>query len=722
MEHINIKLQETLNILSKTGKLFRVALTGEEIWKLYLKGFTKENNPVFRDPNSTVHNCNYCNNFIRRYGNVVAIGNDNEIISLFDTEVDEEYNNSFILMSEAIRKSVITEVFIEDFTMLQEMKYSNNISKSDSDYRLGLEKNVKRYTKEEAEKFGVVKENQIITFNHFSVRVPKTFINTSSVSAASLMAEYRSDKEVFKRALDEISESTFKLVVDLIVQGSLLNGDTYLEKVKTMLQFKRQYDGLPASQKDNWCWVNSYKLPIAKFKNELIGVFCSDLTQGMELNLTCQLWNKRVDPANYMKAVAPITKAQIEIAKKFIIANGYSEESFSNRRLATMDDIKVSEILHSNVGTEEIKPVSIFDNIASPATQHKKSEFSGVEEVAIDKFMADILPNCTSVEVFLEGIHEGNLVSLTTTDVKDAKPIFKWDSNYSWTFKGNLAGKSEIKEFIRSKGGAVDGVLRCSLVWNDDKEHKLRHDNSDLDLWCAQPNGDSIGFSRPYRKDQGNMFSSFDGQLDLDDRGYTNEVHAENIYFCDSRKLKDGTYTFWVNPWTVKDSKGFKAEIQFGNELYNFEYNKPLSHRVNVHIADVLVSNGVISISKFHLQPLELHSKVKTIWNLETNKFHKVNLVCLSPNHWGENKVGNKHYMFMLDGCKPQESLMGFHTENLSTELVECRKVLELIAHNNQIAIPENKVLSGVGFNSTVRNSLIVKLSGTHKRVIKLKF
>ena len=35
---------------------------------------------------------------------------------------------------------------------------------------------------------------------------------------------------------------------------------------------------------------------------------------------------------------------------------------------------------------------------------------------------------------------------------------------------------------------------------------------------------------------------------------------------------------------------------------------------------------------------------------------------------------------------------------------------------------PKDKELSGIGFNATVRDELIVKLEGTHKRMVKIKF
>jgi hypothetical protein len=50
---INIinQLQAQFTRLCQQQKLFRSSVSGAEIWDLYLAGF--ENDPIFRDPNST---------------------------------------------------------------------------------------------------------------------------------------------------------------------------------------------------------------------------------------------------------------------------------------------------------------------------------------------------------------------------------------------------------------------------------------------------------------------------------------------------------------------------------------------------------------------------------------------------------------------------------------------------------------------------------------------
>ena len=707
----NEKIQLRFNKLQETGKLFRSTVTGDQLWKLYLESFPPEYNNVFRDPNSSENNCNICHSFIRRYGNIVAVDSDNKVITMFDVEVDGEYHNSAKAVSELLKTAPIGEVFFETFQTLNSMNYSS-VKKTDKLFQLGLATNVKRYTKEEAEKYGVVKADQIVKFNHFHIFLKKDFIIFEDKSVETIMGGYRDAKNVFKRGLDEISIDTLKLVRDLIIQRSLLDGEPHRVKVEQMIKFKEVYDNLSKNEKDSWSWVNSYKLPYAKFKNELIGVLCSDLAEGMELNKACETWNKRVDPVNYKKAVAPITKKQIEDAKKFVEQNGYTE-SF-DRRLATINDIKISEIIHSNVGDDKVKSVSIFDNVKATSTRHKKSEFDGIEEVTVEKFMKDILPTCTSIEAYLQGKHSGNMVTMTTSNNEDSKPIFNWSNNYSWTYNGNLAGKSFIKEAVKSAGGKVDGVLRFSITWNDSDGK----DGSDLDAWCRQPNGEKIGYSTGFRKDSGNNFSSMKGQLDLDIRYPDGRLAVENIYFTDIKSLKDGKFDFWVNQYSSNNSQGFKAEIEFDGEIYSYEYNNPLRTGSNVPVASVTLNKGKFTI-EHTLQPVG--STSIDIYGLPTNEFHKVNLVCLSPNHWGDNKTGNKHYFFMLDKCKTDKTIRGFHAENLIPELYQHRATLEVLGNTTMIE-PTDKQLSGLGFNSTVSDELIVKLQGTFKRLIKIKF
>lgn len=726
MKNFTKKLQVQFSKMAASGKLFRVDMTGQQVWDLYLASFEKD--PVFRDPNATWYTCNNCNNFIRRYGNIVSISNDMKIETMFDVEAENEFVPVAKALSAAIKASTVTEVFFETFQELNSLPYEK-CTKSSTSFQLGLAKNVKQYTKEEAEKFGVVNSREIYTFDHMHLFLSREFVDMTGSSVESIQGNYREAKNVFQRAMETISLDTLQLVRDLIVQGSLLDGQTHLHKIEKIIPLKKEYDKLDASSRNNWCWVNSYKLPFAKFRNELIGTLCSELSEGEDLNKAVQAWNKRVDPVNYMKTTAPITKKQIEDAKKFVEENGYVE-SF-DRRFANIADIKASEILHVNSGKGDIKNGSIFDEVKTTATpsRHKRNEFDGVEEVSIEKFMKDILPGCSSVEVFLKNSHEGHMVSLTTSNVENSKPIFKWNNNYSWTFNGNLAGKSQIKEAVKSAGGKVDGVLRFSITWNEDGK-----DIVDMDAHATQPDRTEIYYGSYKGASNKTTMSGF---IDVD-MIRPSHLGVENIVWSNASKMKDGQYRFWIKNFCGGPNKGFKAEIEFNGETYTYEYNKPLAYKQDVGVAEVTLTKGEFEIK--HLIPESAVSS-KEIYGLETNQFHKVNLICLSPNHWGENNVGNKHYMFMLDGAKSPTSIRSFHNENLIPELAQHRKVLEVLGTTNMIeptVLSDGKKkkksagkdvaeidapeLSGLGFNATVKDEVLVRLTGNFKRMLKIKF
>jgi hypothetical protein len=706
--------------MSKSGKLFRVAMTGRKIWDLYLASFEDGDDPTFRDPESSTHNCNNCNNFVKRYGNIVSIDDKLNIVTMFDVEIEGEFKEVAKALSKAIKKSTIQNAFFETFTELQSLPYEA-CKKTSKQFQLGVAVNTKRYTKEEAELYGVVKHNEIREFNHIHLMIPAAFVDTTGKSVESIMAFHRDNAEVFQRAMEEIPLATLQLVRDLINQGSLLDGDTHLYKLDAMIPLKKEYDELAAKKKNNWCWVASRNFQFSKFKNELIGVLCSELAEGEELNKACQSWNKRVDPANYMKAKAPITKSQIEAAKKFVEENGYAE-SF-DRRFATIEDIKASEIKHINSGDGTIKSVSMFDNVKSTKHQHKRNEFDNIEEVTIDKFMKDILPSCETIEAYLKNGHANNMVTMTTANSKESKPIFKWDNNYSWTYNGNLAGKSQLAEMVEAKGGRTDGAFRFTQSWNE-----LEPNQSLMDLHVFMPGNKHISDAKPHdgygnssrvgwnHRQERNSGGSQD--VDYTDAAPTGYIPVENITFPTLNKMPDGVYICKIHNWSFRSSGGRgKAEIAFAGNVYQYEYPKT-KNKEWVTIAEVTLKNGQFTID--HKLPIA-NEQTKEIYELESNEFHKVNLVCLSPNHWEDNKSGNKHYFFMLDKCKTPSSIRSFHNENLVPEILEHRKVMEVLGSTNMME-PAKTQLSGLGFNATVKDELVVKLTGNFKRMIKIKF
>lgn len=720
-------VQAQFTKMCANGKLFRIELpykldenadvvsTGHQLWDLYLNSFRKEDNPIFRHSNSSTYNCNNDKHFIKRYGNVVAII-DNQIVTMWDLDLDE--SNPFYLsckaMSNALKNGEISNVFVETYKYLHNSNYEKT-GKNQPVYRLGREKEYVSYTEDKT--FGRVKANEPYEFWFFHIYLPKQFIDFSGDSVEKITGELRTTRQLFEKTLS-IPLETLELVRDLIIEDKFKRADGELPKIKKVIEIKNVYDNLDVN-KSVWLWNNMTNDVVCKFANCLVGEACMKLSKGESLNGVITFFNRENDSSKKYISTKTVTTNQIEIAEKKLIELGYISEDLSvnsfERRFANIDDINVNEIKHCNYDNSKDKPLGLFGKAGVPTnnqiSQHKKAEFDKVETVTIDKFMSDILPNASSVEVFLENRMKGNLVSLLTTVDKNAKNILKWDNSFNYNYYGNLSGKSSIKETVSSKGGKVDGILRCSIVWNDENQN----DSSDLDLWCTQPNKEKIGFDAGFRKDSGDKLSSCGGQLDLDDRGHKSNIHAENIYFISKSRLLKGTYGFYVHQYLARNSKGFKAEIEVNGDIYTYIFDKSVSG--NVKIADVKYDG--VNFSIIHHLP-EASSSQK-LWNLDTNQFHKVNLICLSPNHWGNNNVGTKEYFFMLQDCKTNEPAKPFHISQLNSELLENRKSLDLLA-NYKLIEPADKQLSGLGFNCTERDELIVKVKGSHQRVLKILF
>lgn len=164
---------------------------------------------------------------------------------------------------------------------------------------------------------------------------------------------------------------------------------------------------------------------------------------------------------------------------------------------------------------------------------------------------------------------------------------------------------------------------------------------------------------------------------------------------------------------------GFTLEIEYNGEVRQFVYDKPVKHKENVMVAEITYSKSK-GIQIRELIPSTSNSSIG-IWNIDTNKFHKVTVMMLSPNYWDEQGIGNKHYFFMLDDCKNPEPVRGFFNEYLNSELTPHRKVFEVLADKMKTPYQEHQ-LSGLGFSSTMRNSVIVKVDGTFSRTLKVNF
>lgn len=670
--HFSKKLSDHFTAMS-TSDLFVSSIDPDLLWEKYLQSFPEGSNPIFRQRSE--HDCQCCKHFIRNFGSVVSINDNLELVTIWDLkdlefpyDVVAEQMSKFVRSSEK-NASSIKDVFYTD-------SKSMRISKTRDS------------------------KNSSIIWNHFYAEAQKQFVK-NSVDIASQKAVRRDSKEMFKRALDELTLNSIDTVIELINQNSLYRGSEFLHSLMTLRPHKIAYNQLTGRNKKHYyTWTQSIKdSSIARIRNTVIGTLLIDISNDVELDTAVRSFESKVTPTNYKRPTAIVTKQMIENAQKTITALGY--ENSLQRRHATLSDITINNILFADRSVKVA--LNVFDELATKVSKSKKTKsFDKVEEVSIETFLTTILPKCTSVEVQLENKHVGNFMSLIAPSIQDSKNILKWNNNFSWTYNGSLT--DSVKERIKKAGGNVSGVLRGSLSW-------FNYD--DLDLHCIEPSGNRIHFGAKRN-------SRTTGRLDVDMNVSSNGSReaVENITWTNLSKMQEGTYTFIVHNFTPRENidVGFAVEVEYAGQLYEFFYDKKATGYTEVVKFEFSKQNGIKILTS-----LPMKQKDQTVWGITTNTFTKVKAIMKSPNYWDDNKIGNLHWFFILDECKNPDKIKGLFNEYVDNALQPHRKVLELLS-SQLLVEPSDEQLSGVGFSQTKHDSLIVKLSGTFNRIIKLIF
>jgi hypothetical protein len=646
--------------IMKDHKLFTTSIEKEFLWQSYLKAFPEGTNPMFRE--RTEHDCQVCKQFIRNVGSMVAINPSTySLISLWDApNIPEEYQPVATAMSKLVKHYAIRNRFFH---------FETNV---------GFDHNIKFLEDETYERY-----------DHFHIVLPSTLVKQDP---GSTLGAITATKEVFERGLKEITTDAINTVIELVEQGSLYRGEEHLPTVNKFKILHEEYQEHPI---ENFCWAHA-DTQGARIRNTAIGTLLTDLSTGTPLEASVKAFEVKVAPTNYKRPTALITKSMIDNAQKKVVELGIG--SSLHRRYATINDITINNIIFADRTAK--KEMNVFDTLAAHLPDTKQN-FDKVEEVSIDTFINDILPKSTSLEVMVENKHVNNMVSLIAPSFPLSKNIFQWDNNFTWTYEGDVT--DSIKERVKTAGGNVKGVLRCSLGW---------YNYDDLDIHVMEPGGREIYYS--------NSRSPTGGELDVDMNagGKGTRTPVENITWPKLSKMKEGEYHVFVNNYCKRESVdvGFEAEIEYNNQVYTFSYAQAVGNRKNVTVAKFEFSreNGLT-----FKESLPSTQASKESWGITTQKFHRVSMVMNSPNHWDNKTQGNKHYFFMIEDCLNPDKARGFYNEFLSPSLMEHRKVFEVLG-SKMMTEPSDDQLSGLGFSSTVRNTIVVKVTGAFARTVKV--
>ena len=504
------------------------------------------------------------------------------------------------------------------------------------------------------------------------------------------------------RGINEISHSAVEVVLDLINDNNLYRGAEFKEALEAFYQYQGSALSI-ARGRTREHHVRKSFAPAMMIRNTAIGTLLVDLTEGVELDKAVKAFEAKVAPANYKRPSAVVTPKMLEAAKAE--SEGAGLLASLKRRHALISDVSVNDVLFVNAATRQAITQGDPFALAAEALPVQIPKLESIERVDIETFIKDVLPNSTSVQAYLSNQNANRMVTLLTSVYPDAPGLFKWDNHFSWSYTGDFT--DSIQERVKAAGGSVEGDVRFSLSW---------YNYDDLDLSVEEKN-------RNYNLYFGNrrIASPNGGTLDVDMNAMKSESReaVENIVYKNASTMKDGVYQVWVHNFRKRESvdTGFVVQVSLFGEVMELS-SQALADNHKVQVANLTVKDGNISLEAF----LPSSKASKEVWGLQTEKMHEVRFICNSPNYWGDNAVGNKHYFFMLQGAVNDGSARGFYNEFLKPELHKHRKAMELVGQKMRIE-SDPQQLSGIGFSSTQKGNLVVQVTKDNaKRFYNITF
>lgn len=691
----NIVAESVSKAFGMKERAFRSNVSGYLLADHYVDAFPEGTNPIFRE--RTEHDCNCCKRFIRDVGNTVWFLPNGKLRTIWD-EAAETAEYPYNVVAASVRQMVVSNAKVEGAEPFYH--YCHNVGDA--------------VTKE-------VTSDSVIAWDHFHGKItPRYVVRMDQLSQEK--EKVRAQIQIATRSLTELGMGPLETVMDLINGDQLPRGPEYKDRVKTLIRKKKQLEGSCVfTTVSNMAFT---ELVNVSLRNTLIGSLLVDLSEGRDLEQAVRAYDKNAAPENFKRSSSVVTPRMKDEAKKRIKQLGI--EASLPRRMAVASDLSVNDVLFVDAS---IKPLqdSVLDILDSavPNTVDPKS-LKPVDVTAYD-FFKEVVPKSSTMEVLVEGRHKPNLMTMIAPVHNDAKNILKWDNNFSWAFNGDITDASMAKR-VESKGGRTDGVLRFTHEWNHDGKNQSlmdlhvfipgsKHSKVNGSKNDSYPSGPRVGWNN--RKDV-----KTGGVQDVD---YTSEpgpnfVPIENITFPDIYKMPDGVYGMWIHNWRKRNpsKSGFKCEIAFQGQTYQYDYDKETMDKEWIHIADVTLSSGVFTID----HKLQLSSaKSEEVWGIKTQEFVPVHLITTSPNSWGGKTAGNPLHFFILKDCKRSDSCRGLYTEFLMQELQQDRKVFEVLG-SLLLADYSDEQLSGLGFNQTTRNELVCKtvLQDGSTKLYNIKF
>jgi hypothetical protein len=646
-------------------------------------------------------NCRCCRSFIRRYGNLVRLGPNLEIQTLWDFvipeyefETQQAYQQMVDNLQQLVRHAEIEDVFVIDDEIYADTQNFGQIGIPES---------------------FVFKAGASIPtiYNHFSGTLTSAIMHTarkeSAKSDAAIRTKggvqnfYRSKSNCLKKGLAEISQESIEGLLYLIDQNPAA---APLKQFESALQAFYSTFYPPENLADNYLWRIVVESPwLAAFPSTVVGVTLKDLTAEPDKDAEhLAKLLQRVDPNNYQRQdISLITPAMMRQAEKTIADLGL--ESSLGRKFALTYEIPTESVLYVNASAQmqDTPGLGIFGQLARDleTVDPNSARLQNATSISLEQLLSEV--SFSSLEFLFEPRLAANLVSLIGPQDSTAEPLTKWGNPYTWHYKDGLADASRVRETVKSVGGQIDAPIVFSLGWGQLSQAGT-NSSDDLDFHLLTPYGEVYFGNREIAK------VGFELDIDRNATGsgprFDDEKPVENIYLSNPKLLPQGSYRLFVNNYNHRSGNaGFTIEVKLFGQIFSYVHNQEVRQNADVYVLDFNVdSSGNVTITKEYLEKASHSYSTEPIWNITPFQWQKVSVISESPNYWptASCSTGERHIFFFAPGCQNQDDqILGMTKQFLRQDLATVHgRAFQYVGQKMlvQQTDPQNQ-LSGLGFS-----------------------
>jgi len=389
------------------------------------------------------YTCNACKHFVNRFGGIVSINDDGNIIPvMWDIEnVPPLYKKSVNAIYDMIfNHSTVTGVFVSS-----EYIWGNPVTGE---------------------------------WHHMAVIPPKGIVfNKPTMSDHQYTAEKSEDYKTLINGLAEFPLTAIETAITLLKTDSLYRS----EKILGVAEWIRNIHKKRSSTRNNflksnitWLAVASAPAGFCHIKSSMIGTLLEDITNGLSFIEVKKRFEEKMHPLQYQRPQAAPTPGNIYAAEKII--EQFKAAGSLERRFARLDEIptiwepltlKKKRIIKTGTG--------VFSHLEPKYTvskSPKKTIIPTMITMTWEKFYKTVLPTANKIE-FLVPTSNANFAALVTAKNPKSPPIIQWDlednrNPVSWYI---YHGGSEARQWELEEGKYCDvtGICFQPSMWNSDK-------------------------------------------------------------------------------------------------------------------------------------------------------------------------------------------------------------------------------------------------------------